>query len=378
MSIGDWLRSLFNISGGDAPPRLPPDAPTRDLIEAHLRRSDVPGAALARLIDGEVAWVAGYGTTRAGRRAPHVTGDTVFQAASLSKPVTAIAVMRLVEAGALSLDTDVREIAAYPIPDHPILAHHPDRGPRRPITVRLLLQHRGGIVGRGTTPSDHRTFLDESTGGGSLRYRRTRGVTLPSLQESWVGSAGRSGVVVTYPPGSRVSYSGAGYLVLQHVIEQVTGTSFADHMAEVLAACGARAATFQLEPPGHLPLARGHDPAGRELPGGYELVPWSAAGGLFISAASMAEVLASVVRRDGAVLAPETVDRMARERLGVAVRRTGGQTVILHGGDNSGYRASLTGVLETGSGAVVLTNGRSADGAALRRALAETVLPLSG
>lgn len=376
MGIGDWLRSLFNISNGAQPPRLPADAPERELIEARLRRSKVPGAALARVIDGEVAWVAGYGTTRARRRAPHVTGDTVFQAASLSKPVTALAVMQLVEGGQLALDTDVREVVAHAIPEHPILALHPDQS-RRPITIRLLLQHRGGIVGRGTTPADQRTFLDDSRGGGSLRYRRARGVRLPTLEESWQGSVGRHGVTVTYPPGSRVSYSGAGYLVLQHVVEQVTGHRFSDHMDGVMTAFGARAATFDLEPPAHLPLARGHDVDGDELEGGFELVPWSAAGGLFTSAASLAEILATVVRRDGVVLAPETIDLMARERLGVAVRRVGGRTVVIHGGDNGGYRASLTGVLETGAGAVVLTNGRSADGPDLRRELAETVLTLA-
>lgn len=375
MGIGDWLRSLFNVSSGAQPPRLPPEAPARDMVEARLARSNVPGAALARLIDGDVAWVAGYGSTRSRRRAAHVTGDTVFQAASLSKPVTALAVMRLVESGALTLDTDVRQIVAHPIPEHPILARHPDQG-ARPITVRLLLQHRSGIVGRGTTPLDHQTFLDEERGGGSLRFRRERGVRLPTLEESWVGSGGRRGVTVTYPPGSRVSYSGAGYLVLQHVVEQVTSTAFADHMAEVLGSLGARAATFRLEPPEHLPLARGHDVDGRELPGGFELVPWSAAGGLFTSAASLAEVLATVLRRDGTALAPETVDLMARERLGVAVRRSAGRTVILHGGDNGGYRASLMGVLDTGAGAVVLTNGRSQDGPDLRRELAELVLAL--
>ena len=373
MGIGDWLRSLFNISDDAPPPRLPPEAPARERIEARLRRSNVPGAALAKVIDGEVAWVAGYGRTRARRRSAHVTGDTVFQAASLSKPITALAVMQLVEGDRLDLDADVREIVAHPIPEHPILTRHPDRS-RRPITIRLLLQHRGGIIGRGTTPADHRGYLDESRGGGSLRYRRVRGVHLPTLEESWRGSGGRHGVTVTYPPGSRVSYSGAGYLVLQHVVEQVTGRRFADHMDDVLSSFGARAATFDLEPPDHLPLARGHDVDGRELAGGFELVPWSAAGGLFTSAASLAEIVASVVRRDGLTLAPETVDLMARERLGVTVRRREGRTVILHGGDNGGYRASLTGMLETRAGAVVLTNGRSADGLELRRELAETVL----
>ena len=72
----------------------------------------------------------------------------------------------------------------------------------------------------------------------------------------------------------------------------------------------------------------------------------------------------------------ETIDLMARERLGISVRRRSGRTVILHGGDNGGYRASLTGVLETGAGAIVLTNGRSRDGLDLRRELAQAVLPI--
>ncbi|MGI9624766.1 MAG: serine hydrolase domain-containing protein, partial [Acidimicrobiales bacterium] len=182
MGFADWFRNLIGGSGPDPVPRIPAGAPSRDVVERQLRAVDVPGAALARIDDGEIAWVAGYGKSGFGRSAHHVSGDTVFQGASLSKPLTALGVMRLVQDGELDLDADVRPLLDYPIPVHP-LATQP--ASHRPITTRMLLQHRGGVVGRGTTPDRHGDFLGAERGGGSPRFKQGRGVRIPSLAESW-------------------------------------------------------------------------------------------------------------------------------------------------------------------------------------------------
>ena len=370
--IGDWLRSLLGGRLPD-PPRLPGQAPARDVIEDRLATSNVPGATLARIEDGAVAWVAGYGRCSAKTFSPHITGDTIFQAASVSKTITALAILRLVHEDELDLDADVRPMLAYPIPEHPLMAARPDRG--RPITARLLLQHRAGIAGRGTTPtSKGREFLPSDRGGGSRRFRQRRGLRLPTLEASWRGEDGATPVTVTYPPGSAFSYSGAGYLVLQHLIEQRSGESFNAHLARLMPQLGARFATFDLHPPETRTLARGHDPEGKVLPGGYELIPWSAAGGLFITGSGLAEVVAAMMRRADSVIADELMDEMFSRNLGVFGRTEGGRRVIRHGGDNGGYRASITAIPAERSGAVVLTNGRAADGPALRQELASLVM----
>lgn len=364
----DWLRSV--LQGGTpppVPPRLPSGAPPRAVVEERLAASNVPGAAIAVVEDAEVAWAAGYGTVANRHHAAFVTSDTVFQAASLSKPVTALAVLALAEQGAFGLDADVRPLLKLPLPEHPIMQTQGVAG--RAVTPRLLLQHRGGVVGRGTTPDRSGAFLPADRGGGSRRVSNHRGVRVPTLEQSWFGTDGTTPVQLTYPPGSQFSYSGAGYLVLQHLVEASTGRDFADHMAEFLGRLGARSATFDLRPHSKENLALGHDVRGRVLPGGHELVPWSAAGGLFVNAIGMAEIVAAMVGDGRGVVSPASLALMVRQNLGVFGRTESGRRVFRHGGDNGGYRAAITGSPAQRHGVVVLTNGRSSDGVRLRQDL---------
>lgn len=375
--IFDWFRALLvHEPSRSYAPRLPAPAPGRDLIEERLAASRVPGAALAVVEDGAVAWAAGYGHVKRSTHSPYVTPDTVFQAASLSKPVTALAVLDLVGRGVLDLDEDVRPLLQLPLVEHPILAAQPGR--RRPVTARLLLQHRGGIVGRGTTPGAHGSLLGADRGGGSRRIANRPGVRVPTLEDSWYGNDGSAPVTITYAPGTQVSYSGAGYLVLQHLIENLTGAPFARHMAVLLGRLGARAASFDLHPPPSASFAHGHDADGRPLPGGHELVPWSAAGGLYASAYSVAEILTAIVTGGAGVVEPGLVQRMWTENLGVFARRESNERLFRHGGDNGGFRAAMAGWPMSGAGAVVLTNGRSSDGMELRRELMSIIAPQPG
>ena len=79
----------------------------RRSITAEMARLHVLGVSVAVLRAGAIAWAKGYGVTRAG--GPAVTPDTLFQAGSISKPVTAFAALRLVDRGRLNLDRDVNE-----------------------------------------------------------------------------------------------------------------------------------------------------------------------------------------------------------------------------------------------------------------------------
>ncbi len=364
----DRLRRLLGLGPSPEPQPVPPGAPPRREIEERLANSSVPGAALAKVEGGELAWVAGYGRARRGH---FVQGRTVFQAASVSKPVTALAVLALAEAGQLDLDGDVRDRLTLDIPVHPVLDHQP--GTVGAVTARLLLQHRGGIVGRGTTPAPGGGFRDSTVGGGSLRLIQRPGVRVPSLEDSWHGRDGATGVALTYPPGTRTSYSGAGYLVLQRLIEDVTGSSYRDHLHALFDRLGVSSGSFELRPPPDLPFARGHDSRGKELPGGHELVPWSAAGGLFANATGLAEILMAMLPGGDGPVSDDLLAEMVRRSMGVFGRTEDGQRVFRHGGDNGGYRAIIVGRPATRSGAVVLTNGRAADGTTLRLELAERI-----
>ncbi len=99
---------------------------------------NVPGVSVA-IIDGcKVVETRGFGVTEAGGAA--VAPDTLFQVASISKPVTALAALRLVERGELLLDTDVRtRLKTWSLPDSPLLRDHP-------VTLRTLLSHSAGLT----------------------------------------------------------------------------------------------------------------------------------------------------------------------------------------------------------------------------------------
>lgn len=342
-----------------------------------LNDANVPGAQLGVVVDRAPAWVGCYGCIGFGQS--EVTPQTVFHTASLSKPVAALGVLRLVEAGSLPLDEDITHLLQYELPWHS-LAEKKRRPDSQPITVRLLLQHRAGIIGRGTTPdATGEAFVPMPHGGGSLRFARQPGTYVPTLAEMWRGFEGGTPFMVTTPHGEQFAYSGVGYTILQHLVEQVTGESFADYFdQQIFPALGATSSTYQLLPPEDFPLAIGHTSEGDPLVGAHELAPWSAAGGLFSTADDLLRMLAMILRggenEQGRFLSRSLIDEMCNEGLGLFVRGKGSRKYFRHGGDNGGFRALLLGYPQTGRGAVVLTNGQSTGGAELREKLGRMLI----
>ena len=114
-------------------------APDRDRVVALLAKHHVPGASIALIEGGKVAWALGYGVKEVGKTEP-VTSATLFQAASISKPVAAFAAMRLVGLGKLRLDDDVNDkLSSWRVPPNAFTR-------QQPVTLRLLLSHRAGVI----------------------------------------------------------------------------------------------------------------------------------------------------------------------------------------------------------------------------------------
>src|SRR5689334_12662151 len=100
-----------------------------------MARTQVPGVSIATVLGGEVAWTGSFGLLREGAPDP-VTDETLFQAASLSKPVFAYAVVQLVKEGVLDLDLPLAQYGAEPfVPDDDELEH---------VTARHVLGHTTG------------------------------------------------------------------------------------------------------------------------------------------------------------------------------------------------------------------------------------------
>lgn len=174
--------------------------------------SNVPGVAIAVLKDGELSWSGGFGVKRAGEP-EKVTTDTLFGAASLSKPVLAFAVLGLRDKGMIDLDRPLWNYLPYD--DLPA----GEQG--KQITARHVLGH--------------------STGLQNWRFNRDQKLEF------------------AFKAGERFQYSGEGYYYLQRVIEKITGRGFESYMQEtVLKPLGMRASTFSWTAEAASRMSSGH------------------------------------------------------------------------------------------------------------------------
>jgi CubicO group peptidase (beta-lactamase class C family) len=308
----------------------------------------VPAVSLASIRNGRIDWVQAYGVSSLG--GVPVTVKTLFGAASISKPVTALGVLKLVEEGRIGLDTDVNQyLKRWKLPDNQFTTE-------KKVTVRELLNHTSGI----------------GTHNGDI-YDPSRPV--PTLLQLLNGEKpARSGPVrVEAVPGTQFAYSNGGYLVLQLLLEDVTGDSFAKFMKRtVLDPIGMKDSTFEAP----LPPSWARRAVVSYWENGKSPVPPSkyvsvnlAAGGLWTTPADLARLLIEVQREyKGAshkVLHQSTMQLMLTPGLGPAPKRPYGLGFEMGGDpDNQYIRHEGSAVFEDdmveylhGNGFVVMTSG---------------------
>jgi CubicO group peptidase (beta-lactamase class C family) len=305
--------------------------------------SMTPGLAIALVCDGRLAWAAGYGVANQTTGEP-VTPATRFQAASVSKPVTAWGVLRLVEQGRIDLDEPVVDhLRRWRPPPSPFQAEG--------ITVRRLLSHTAGLSVHGYAGQT----LDRP---------------LPPIEASLSAEAGGSfPVELLEAPGRRWLYSGGGYSVLQLLIEDLSARPFAEFMqTEVLERLGMTASSFQWRRTAV--TACPHDAEGGQIPD-FTFAEQAAAG-LVTTAPDLARFVAAalpgpegeppgrgVLRPSGVRLAltaaPGTDGRWG---LGYGLGwLPSGDRLAYHEGANRGWRAGLALLPDRRGGIVVLANG---------------------
>ncbi len=176
-----------------------------EAVAAQMQQRRIPGLALAIIQDGRIIREQGYGLRDVETHAP-VTVETLFQAASVSKPVAAVGALRLVADGRLSLDEDInRVLRRWHVPEN-------DFTRRQPVTLRLILLHRAGLTVEGFSPGF------------------PPGTPVPTLPQLLDGlpPANNAPVRVDLLPDSEFRYSGGGYTVVQQAMDDVTGEPFAD------------------------------------------------------------------------------------------------------------------------------------------------------
>ncbi len=196
------------------------------VIPDFMRKYGIPGGAVAVLRDGKLIYARGFGYADVENKTP-VQPDALFRIASVSKPITAVAIMKLVEEGKLRLDDRVAPFIAHLTP-----APGATVDPRwEQITIRHLLNHTGGWdrekPNGGFDPVDRPSIAAAAVGAPA-----------PASAETLIRYM--KGMPLDFNPGEKWAYSNFGYIILGRVIERLSGMPYAEYVrARVLQPVGA-------------------------------------------------------------------------------------------------------------------------------------------
>jgi CubicO group peptidase (beta-lactamase class C family) len=342
---------VTGLEDGLLPAVVAKGVPThRTSLEERLRDLKVPAVSIAYIHDGRIAWARAFGA--AGLDGRCATPDSLFQAGSLSKPVAALAILHLAQAGDIDLDVGVnRYLKSWRVPANPY------SGPDGP-TLRQILSHTAG-------------FTVHGFGGYAA------GAPVPTTVQVLDGAkpANSAAIVVDTHPGTVWRYSGGGYVVAQQLVEDVTGKPFTDFMRDtVLAPVGMTHSTYRQPIPPELAakVAMPVDDKGRPIVGGPHIYPEEAPAGLWTTPSDLARYAIAVQDalsgRSSKVISQPTAREMLEPvrgvtglnwgpwGLGLSLGGSAEHPYFAHGGTDAGYHAQLT-AYDQGDGVVIMTNG---------------------
>lgn len=323
--------------------------PPRTTIGEVMERYSVPGVSVAVITDGRVEWAKGYGVREVGG-AP-VDTATLFLAGHISQGVAAMVALSLVEEGLLDLDVNVNDrLTSWRVPDNEFTTNEK-------VTLGRILSHASGLsvptlVGYATTDvlPTTRQILDGMT---------------PATNQP---------ISVLHTPGSLQRYSLGGYVVLQQLVEDVTGLPYADVARDRVLARLGMDRSFHVQPlTGTLAAdaASGHEPTNERVAGRWRVYPELAALGMWTTPSDVARLAVELQRtfrgESEEVLSRATVDEMLSRQvenrgLGFEVGGEGDWRFFRLEGHGNNYLSEVYAYVSRGMGAVVMTNSSNGDG----------------
>jgi CubicO group peptidase (beta-lactamase class C family) len=322
----------------------PPQSMTIADRMAHYK---VPAVSVAFFDHGQIIWTKTYGFADVASKKA-VTPDTLFQAASISKPVAALAALRLVQDGKLTLDEDVNvKLRTWKVPENAFTV-------KEKVTIRRILSHSAGL-----------------TVHGFPGYASDEPV--PTVVQILNGEkpANTDPIRVDVVPGTLWRYSGGGFVVLQTLLSDVTGKPFPQIMSElVLGPAGMTHSTYE-QP---LPQNRASEAAtpyranGDPVKGGAHTYPEMAPAGLWTTPSDLARMAMEVQSEYDGKSAKLLSQNMARQMLthqigtwglGFGLETAGDKPHFGHGGANEGFRCNIETYTDSGQGFAVMTNSDS-------------------
>jgi len=312
-------------------------------IEERMEHHRVPGVSVAVVNEGKLCWAKGYGVANT-ENARLVSNETLFQAGSISKPVAALAALKLVDEGKIDLDEDVNlYLKNWKVPENELTR-------KEKVTLRRLLTHTGGL-----------------TVHGFPGYSQTD--DLPTTIQVLDGKGNTAPIQVDTVPGTAWRYSGGGYTVIQQLVEDVSGVPFAEYLTEIiLGPMGMKKSTFEQPLPRELhPFASAaYNRMGKVIDGYWHNYPEKAAAGLWTTPADLAiycmEIQQIVAGKENGILSPRIVKEMLTQHqgdwgLGPSLDGENDELVFQHGGKNAGFSNDMFAYANRGQAVIVMTSG---------------------
>lgn len=314
----------------------------------------VPGVSIAVVNNSRIEWSQGFGYISNDLDAVHIDTQTLFQAGSISKPITAFGALLLVQQGKISLDEDINlYLKRWKVPENEFTK-------TEKVTLRRLLSHTAG------------TSVHGFPGYSSQ-------VSIPTVINILKGEkpiANTDPVIVISKPGTEHKYSGGGTTIVQLLIEDITGEHFEDWMQKnVLMPLGMSASTFkQPLPPSYANhTAYGHYQNGVAVEGKWHTYPEMAAAGLWTTPKDLAQFIIYIQNtlkgEKTKSLNPFYVKEMITRQkigdkdidsgLGLFLKNEGTDLVFGHDGQDEGFIARLSGYAYRGQGVVIMMNNDS-------------------
>lgn len=302
-----------------------------------LERSTEAGMSVVLIENCSVSWHGDFGIANKSQNKP-VDHNTMFQFGSMSKPITAWAIMTLVQDGKVDLDAPVNKyLKSWKLKSA-------EFDPAE-VTVRRVLHHSAGL----SLPS----VSGMDVGG-----------TLPSLVSELTGTGpSKTAVTITEKPGTKFNYSGGGYALLQLLVEDVTGTSFRAYVSKrIFKPIGMTTATFAPDQKSLVKTATPYNKEGEALP--FRVFTAEGAAGLYATVDDYAKFVISHCAGDNKVLKLQTLASMfegdaVTPRYGLGYEllpKITANPIISHSGSNLGWKANFILFPTEGVGIVVATN----------------------
>jgi CubicO group peptidase (beta-lactamase class C family) len=304
----------------------------------------VKGVSIAVVRNYKIDWAKGYGwaDSAEGRE---VTTSTRFQAASISKSLNSLGVLRLVQDGKIDPEADINSyLRTWKFPYDTVAKD-------KKINLYNLLSHTAGL--------DIHGFPGY-----------VRSASIPNIYQVLKGErpANTKKVRSLFEPGLKFKYSGGGTTISQLMVTDVALMLYADYMqSEVLSPLGMTNSSYRQPPSDTTVLASGYYGNGSRVEGKFHIYPEQAAAGLWTTPTDLAKYIIecqlALEGKSRKVLSPEMMKKRmepyidSNAALGVFIMQRGDRKYFNHNGGNEGFVCTSYGSLEGGDGVVIMTNG---------------------